>query len=534
LTVAPAAAQVADDLPTEDHPGETFAAGRILGGRYRIRSLLGRGGMGEVWRALDLKLRVDVALKALRASLSAEPRALESLHQEVRAARQVVSPNVCRIFDLIELDGRELVSMEYVDGMTLAGVLASRSPLTADEAREIAAQLLAGLEAIHAAGLVHRDIKPENVMLTRAGRLVVMDFGLAKALASERVGTVAGTAAYMAPEQGRRRGASTRGPTSSRGHRAGELLSGRNPPKGGPRSDLGGRPSQPAGSRRHALGADPPKGGRAAQGRPLPERCRAGPRPRGGHVAGGRRGAARALPRPRLVRGGERGLLLRPRARDRGDVVQLRRPHLLALAGPSGRGRARSSRAGSSLRRLLVAKVIATRETGRSSRSRRALIPELSGDPEGLELLLRIEEPDAAVAVCERWRRRHDQALVVLDQFEELFAEPAAVQAAFVALVGRLALDADVHVLLALRDDFLFRCHAHEPLQPILSDLTLLGPHGGGAAPALVQPRSSVAAVSRTKPWWTMSARSRVSSSSPLLAFATAQLWRGGTASAVC
>ncbi len=149
--------------------------------------LLGRGGMGEVFRAFDLKLRVDVALKAVRPTLLIDERALTSLRQEVRAAREIVSPNVCRVFDLIEFDGRELVSMEYVDGVTLADVLRERSPLDLQEARDIAAQFLAGLDAIHAAGLVHRDIKPENVMLTRAGRVVVMDFGIARAASESRV-----------------------------------------------------------------------------------------------------------------------------------------------------------------------------------------------------------------------------------------------------------------------------------------------------------------------------------------------------------
>jgi len=93
-----------------------LAPGAELGGRYRIVSRLGAGGMGEVWRALDLKLRVEVALKALRGDLFQDERRRELLRQEVRAAREVVSPNVCRIFDLIEADGRELVSMEYVDG----------------------------------------------------------------------------------------------------------------------------------------------------------------------------------------------------------------------------------------------------------------------------------------------------------------------------------------------------------------------------------------------------------------------------------
>jgi len=176
-----------------------FVTGQVLGDRYEILEMLGRGGMGEVWRAFDLKLRVEVGLKALREELFQSERRLELLRQEVRAAREVVSPNVCRIFDLIEIDGRELVSMEYVDGATLLGVLQERGPLDLKEAQDIASQFLAGLEAIHKAGLVHRDIKPENIMLTRAGRVVVMDFGLARQ-ETEGGGSVSGTPAYMAPE----------------------------------------------------------------------------------------------------------------------------------------------------------------------------------------------------------------------------------------------------------------------------------------------------------------------------------------------
>jgi len=130
-----------------------FYPGQVLGDRYRIHSQLGRGGMGEVWRAFDLKLRVEVALKALRGDLVSDGKRRESLRREVRAAREVVSPNVCRIFDLIEADGRELVSMEYVDGGTLLEVLQERGPLDLQEAQDIASQFLAGLEAIHQAGL---------------------------------------------------------------------------------------------------------------------------------------------------------------------------------------------------------------------------------------------------------------------------------------------------------------------------------------------------------------------------------------------
>jgi len=193
-----------DELPTEAaqiHAGSTFVPGQIIGQRYRVDGFLGRGGMGEVWQAFDLKLRVDVALKTLRRDQLADGQLLELLRREVRSAREVVSPNVCRIFDLVEIDGQELVSMEYIDGTTLFEVLRERGPLELREATEIAAQFLAGLEEIHRAGLVHRDVKPENIMITRSGRVVLMDFGLARPDTEAGSSRVAGTPAYMSPEQ---------------------------------------------------------------------------------------------------------------------------------------------------------------------------------------------------------------------------------------------------------------------------------------------------------------------------------------------
>ena len=130
-----------------------FTPGQVLGERYQILAMLGRGGIGEVWHAFDLKLRVEVALKALREDLFKDEHRLEMLRQEVRAAREVMSPNVCRIFDLIEAEGRELVSMEYIDGATLLEVLQDRGPLELKQAQDIASQFLAGLEAIHQASL---------------------------------------------------------------------------------------------------------------------------------------------------------------------------------------------------------------------------------------------------------------------------------------------------------------------------------------------------------------------------------------------
>jgi serine/threonine protein kinase len=122
--------------PASDLPGG-IDRGQILGDRYRIEGVLGKGGMGEVWRARDLKLGIEVALKAHRVDTVGD-RGRELLRAEVLAARQVVSPNVCRVFDLVTVAGRELVAMEYIDGTTLLDVLRERGPLEVGEARELA------------------------------------------------------------------------------------------------------------------------------------------------------------------------------------------------------------------------------------------------------------------------------------------------------------------------------------------------------------------------------------------------------------
>ena len=179
-----------------------FVAGTLLGGRYRIIGLLGRGGMGEVYRATDMMLGQSVALKFLPVEASSNPRLLERFHGEVRVARQVSHPNVCRVYDIGEIEGMPFISMEYVDGEDLAELLLRIGRLPYDKALETARKLCAGLAAAHERGVIHRDLKPQNIMMNKRGEVVIMDFGLA-AIADQLSGDEVrnGTPAYMAPEQ---------------------------------------------------------------------------------------------------------------------------------------------------------------------------------------------------------------------------------------------------------------------------------------------------------------------------------------------
>ena len=175
-----------------------FSPGTILDDRYRIVGRLGKGGMGEVYRADDLKLGQPVALKFLPEAVDRDPARLTQLHTEVRMARQVAHPNVCRVYDVGEYEGHTFLSMEYVDGEDLASLLRRIGRFPEDRAVEVARQICAGLAAAHDRGVVHRDLKPANVMLDASGRIRITDFGLAGAIGES---LRAGTPAYMAPEQ---------------------------------------------------------------------------------------------------------------------------------------------------------------------------------------------------------------------------------------------------------------------------------------------------------------------------------------------
>src|SRR5271170_2500178 len=169
--VIPAAPPASTSTPDEGR----FVPGTLVAGRYRIISLLGRGGMGEVYRATDLTLSQPVALKFLPESGQDHLRALERFHSEVRVARQVSHPNVCRVYDIGEADGMPFISMEYVDGEDLATLLHRIGRLPAERAVEIARRICAGLAAAHAKGVIHRDLKPQNIMMNRRGEIMIMD-----------------------------------------------------------------------------------------------------------------------------------------------------------------------------------------------------------------------------------------------------------------------------------------------------------------------------------------------------------------------
>jgi Protein kinase domain len=179
-----------------------FLPGRLLAGRYRIIALLGKGGMGEVYRADDLTLGQPVALKFLPDEAARDQGLLERFKNEVRIARRVSHPNVCRVYDVGDVEGHTFFTMEYVDGEDLASLLRRIGRLPEDKALDIARQLCAGLAAAHTKSVLHRDLKPANIMLDGRGQVVVTDFGLA-GIADQIKGAEvrSGTPAYMAPEQ---------------------------------------------------------------------------------------------------------------------------------------------------------------------------------------------------------------------------------------------------------------------------------------------------------------------------------------------
>ncbi|HEX7793117.1 MAG TPA: serine/threonine-protein kinase, partial [Vicinamibacterales bacterium] len=179
IGVGAVAAGVGRLISTGTIPVGGLTPGTVLAARYRIIGLLGRGGMGEVYRADDLKLGQPVALKFLPAALSSDAVHRERFFAEVRITRQLAHPNICRVYDIAEVNGQHFLSMEFIDGEDLASLLKRIGYLPNEKALDIARQLLAGLAAAHERGVLHRDLKPSNIMIDGHGRVRITDFGLA-------------------------------------------------------------------------------------------------------------------------------------------------------------------------------------------------------------------------------------------------------------------------------------------------------------------------------------------------------------------
>lgn len=177
--------------------------GSVLADRYEILKMLGEGGMGAVYKAKDRELDRLVALKVIRPELAGHPSILARFKQELILARKITHRNIIRIYDLGVFEGLRFITMEFVEGQDLASILEERK-FTPEETVKILRQVCAALEAAHQEGVIHRDLKPQNIMIESTGRVVVMDFGLARSMEATgmtQAGALMGTPAYMSPEQ---------------------------------------------------------------------------------------------------------------------------------------------------------------------------------------------------------------------------------------------------------------------------------------------------------------------------------------------
>jgi tetratricopeptide (TPR) repeat protein/predicted Ser/Thr protein kinase len=207
-----------------------IATGTILGERYEIQALLGEGGMGAVYKAKDREVGHLVALKVIRPELANQQSILNRFKQELILARQITHKNVIRIFDLGQAEGVKFITMEFVEGRDLHSLLKEGRVFTLSEKVRIIQQVCRALEAAHAEGVVHRDLKPHNIMVEESGRVVVMDFGIARSMegtaGQTSTGALLGTPAYMSPEQAKGDKVDTRSDLFSLGIIFYELLTG--------------------------------------------------------------------------------------------------------------------------------------------------------------------------------------------------------------------------------------------------------------------------------------------------------------------
>jgi serine/threonine protein kinase/tetratricopeptide (TPR) repeat protein len=209
-------------------------SGQVMAGRYEILQLLGEGGMGAVYKARDRELDRFVALKLIRRELSSNPAIVARFKQELLLSHQVTHKNVIRIYDLGDSDGIKFITMEFVEGEDLRSLILEKKKFPPAEAVEIIQQVCRALEAAHGVGVIHRDLKPQNVMRDKNGRILVMDFGMARTLEGDGMtqsGALVGTMEYMSPEQALAKDLDQRSDLFAVGLIFYELLTGRMPYK---------------------------------------------------------------------------------------------------------------------------------------------------------------------------------------------------------------------------------------------------------------------------------------------------------------
>jgi serine/threonine protein kinase len=215
-------------------PIEELPPGTALAGKYKIIEVLGKGGMGIVYKAEDIKLKRLVALKFLPPELVQDEEAKVRFELEAQAAAALSHPHICTIHEIEEAEGKPFIAMEYVEGESLRAKI-NKGPIETDEGLALAIQMAEGLEEAHRKGIIHRDIKSANIMVTDKGQAKIMDFGLAKVKERTlltREGSTLGTVAYMSPEQARGERVDSRTDIWSLGVVLYEMFSGKLPFRG--------------------------------------------------------------------------------------------------------------------------------------------------------------------------------------------------------------------------------------------------------------------------------------------------------------
>ncbi|MFC2166043.1 protein kinase [Acidobacteriota bacterium] len=203
-TLSPPESDPLSMTKTLETPEEALSAGAIFADRYQVIEKLGEGGMGKVYRARDIKLDEEVALKLLRPEIAADKNAIDRFSQELKIARKIVHKNIGRMYELMEAERLIFITMDYVAGEDLKSLIKRTEKITASKAIAIARQVCDGLTEAHNSGIVHRDLKPQNIMIDKAGNARIMDFGIARSIQAKEMtheGAIIGTPQYMSPEQ---------------------------------------------------------------------------------------------------------------------------------------------------------------------------------------------------------------------------------------------------------------------------------------------------------------------------------------------